>query len=78
MIDEAARDELVAIATKIRNSAKLPAGYNAVIVVTDENGAWCGVSSTSDPDYTKKLLNSALLGADCETHAEPVIVVECE
>lgn len=65
---DALREELVQIGKVALKHAKLPAGYNAVIVVTDDQGTWCAVSS-SDDRYTHRLLNAALNGADLRLHA---------
>ncbi len=73
MTDAEQRAELVALATAMKKQVRssLPAGYNAVIVVTDVDGSWCGVSSTADTSYTEALLHSALHGASLKLHAEP-------
>lgn len=67
MSDEA-RAELVRVAAAARKRAKLPPGHHIVVVVTDPNGDWCGVSSSADDGYTARLLTAALSGADLRRH----------
>lgn len=66
--DPVMRTTLVKMAQAIRDSAQLPAGFNVVVVVTDPEGDWCGVSSTSADAYTARLLFAALHGADLRKH----------
>lgn len=68
MIDEALRQELVDLARAKREAIDIPPGYNAVLVVTDPDGAWVGVSSTADDEYTARILRAALTGADLKHH----------
>lgn len=66
------REELVRLGTVALKRAALPAGYNAVIVVTDADGTWCAVSSTGD-EYTHRLLTAALHGSEKRIHrTEPI------
>lgn len=66
---EKKREHLVQIGQAIVKGACLPAGYNVVVVVTDDEGEWCAVSS-SDDTYTHALLTQALHGAELRLHNE--------
>jgi hypothetical protein len=68
MTERTLRQELVDLAKAKRESVSLPPGYNAVLVVTDPEGAWVGVSSTADDDYIARILTAALTGADLKRH----------
>ncbi len=74
MSDDQKREHLVAIGRKMIKTAKLPEGFNAVVVVTDAMGEWCAVSS-SDDAYTQKLLTAALNGADLRLHERKTVDV---
>ncbi|HKY40739.1 MAG TPA: hypothetical protein VJN18_32615 [Polyangiaceae bacterium] len=67
------RAQLVRLAEGVRKRAKLPAGFNLVVVVTDPNGDWVGVSSSADDDYTARILTAALEGADKRSHRNATI-----
>lgn len=69
MSDAVMRATLVGMAQAIRDKAQPPEGFNVVVVVTDPDGDWCGVSSTADDAYTARLLFAALHGADLRKHA---------
>jgi hypothetical protein len=66
--DDALRAELVRLAQAKRESVTLPPGYHAVLVVTDPDGAWVGVSSTAPDDYTARILEAALSGEGFRRH----------
>lgn len=67
------RAELLRLGQAAIKRAKLPAGFNAVIVVTDSAGEWLAVSS-SDDEYTYRLLKAALEGSELRTHrVEPIL-----
>ena len=68
MTDDDLRSELVKLAAAKRDSVAMPPGYHAVLVVTDPEGAFVGVSSTADDDYTARILHAALTGDELKRH----------
>ena len=59
-----AEDILRMASTKILSSKRVPYGVRLVVVLTDANGEWVGVSSNTNPMDVKAILTAALHGAD--------------
>jgi hypothetical protein len=59
------RADCLRLAEAARQSVawQLPDGAQLVVVVTDEAGEWCGVSSNVGNERTAAILASALAGA---------------
>lgn len=73
--DDKTRAYLTRLAQGVRKRANLPRGLNVVVVVTDPDGAWVGVSSTADDHYTGRILAAAITGADMRRHPPTVILL---
>ena len=73
------RKEATALARRICNEgeALAPRGAEVVVVVTDTAGEWVGVAATTPHRRTLAILDSALHGADYQSHAQ-VIDMETE
>ena len=67
----ATRNHLVRKAQAIVDLGKkiLAPGWRFVVVVTDDSGAYVGVSSNTDPHDTEACLRAALYGAHREAHS---------
>ena len=80
------RERLIALAedivrmasTKIFRSKRVPYGVRLVVVVTDANGEWVGVSSNTNPVDVEAILGAALRGADRRSATRVVLDVEGE
>lgn len=71
------REEAAKLALDIRRRADIPYGAEVVVVVTDAEGAWVGVSSTESSGRTSAILEAALRGAGYRTHADVIDMGVC-
>lgn len=62
------RKELAELAQRSCDNLVLPTGINAVVIITDESGAYIGVGGTASKEYTDKLVWCAAHGEDRIDH----------
>ncbi len=65
---EGTREAPLTMARRLMNSVSVPPGYRAVMVVTDESGAFVSVSHNTTFQDSQAILTSALQGPGLEFH----------
>jgi hypothetical protein len=63
------REELVAYAKGVVDATSLPIGVRMVVVITDEEGAFVGVASSTSPEDTHGMLACAAKKEDMVVHS---------
>lgn len=65
------REENLAVAHRLQESLRIPAGFRVVVAATDRSGRWVGVSANVDDADTQAILRAALCGAERIYHDRP-------